>query len=199
MRALFLVISLTMAGCASNTAPSPDAESNIGFQFANEYLVGIGDALNIDVWRHDDISTNVTVRPDGKVTVPIAGEIMVGGKTPETIGKEIAEKLTNYIREPIVTVSVGGFGEDGYLTRVRITGAVGSPQSLPYRQGMTVMDVVLDAGGPSEFASPSGTILYRRDGTKLNVRLDRILRKGDLTTNYPIRPGDVVTVPERLF
>jgi len=124
---------------------------------------------------------------------------MVGDKTPGEVSDAITQSLAKFIRDPYVTVIVTSMGSDEYRSRVRVTGAVGSPQSLPYKQGMTVLDVVLQAGGPSEFANASKTVLFRRDGTRLDIDLDRLLEKGDMSTNYPMQPGDVITVPERAF
>jgi polysaccharide export outer membrane protein len=107
--------------------------------------------------------------------------------------------LSEYVREPVVTVTVTGMGSNEYLTRVRITGAVSGPSSIPYRPGMTVLDVILDAGGVTEFANPRRARIYRATGDRLDVRLDKILQDGDMSTNYALRPGDVITVPQRIF
>jgi len=187
-----------LGGCASNTAPPPAPESQSPI-FTDEYRIGVGDNLSINVWRNPDLSVDVPVRPDGKISVPLAGDVMVGGKTPTEVSDTITQSLAKFIRDPYVTVIVTGMGSDEYRSRVRVTGAVAAQQSLPYRQGMTVLDVVLQAGGPSEFANPSKTVLYRRDGTRLDIELDRLLNKGDMSTNYPLMPGDVITVPERAF
>ncbi len=196
--AIFVGALLSLCGCASNTAPPPQ-QMEQQLEFADEYVIGIGDNLQVNVWRHDDLSVSTPVRPDGKITVPIAGDVMVGGRTPEAVSEVIAADLQDYIRDPVVTVIVTNIGSAEYLSRVRVTGAVESPSSFLYRQGMTVMDAVLDAGGLTEFANASKANLYRATGERLNVRLDRILRKGDLSTNFPLRPGDVITVPERIF
>jgi polysaccharide export outer membrane protein len=193
-----MAIGLFVSGCASNTAPPP-GEPETAPEFAAEYRIGVGDNLNISVWRNPDLSVAVPVRPDGKVSVPLAGDVMVGGKTPDEVSSTITESLAKFIRDPYVTVIVTGMGSDEYRSRVRVTGAVGSPLSLPYRQGMTVLDVVLEAGGPNDFANLSKAVLYRRDGTRFDLDLDRLLKRGDMSTNYPLQPGDVITVPERAF
>jgi len=186
-----------LSGCATSTAPPPEPKS--APEFAAEYRIGVGDNLSINVWRNPDLSVQVPVRPDGKISVPLAGDVMVGGKTPEEVSKEITAKLETYIRDPYVTVIVTDMGSDAYRSRVRVTGAVVNPVSLPYRQGMTVLDVVLEAGGLTEFANASKATLYRRDGQSFSIDLDRILKRGDMTTNYSLQPGDVITVPERAF
>ena len=189
---------VTLYGCTTQTVPPPKDDS-VGPAFANEYRIGIGDNLKIDVYRNPDLSVSVTVRPDGKITVPVAGDVAVGGRTPEEVSKVVAAALSEYIRDPIVTTTVAGMGSNEFLTRVRVTGAVSKPTSMQYRNGMTVLDVILESGGVSEFASPSGTILYRASGEHLKIRLDRLLKGADMSTNYAVKPGDLITVPERLF
>lgn len=189
-----LAAALIIAGCAGPTAPPPDMQQ--APEFVDEYRIGIGDGLDIRVWRNPDLSVTVPVRPDGKISVPLAGDLMVGGQTPEEVAAMITERLATYIRDPNVTVIVT---EPGLRYRVRVTGAVNNPVTIPYSQGMTVLDVVLEAGGPNEFANPGRTMLYRADGQALPIDLGRILNRGDMSTNYPVGPGDTVTVPERAF
>ncbi len=193
-----LAMTLTIAACASTQPPPPEALQDVPV-FADEYRIGVGDDLRIDVWRNPDLSVAVPVRPDGKVTVPVAGDIEVGNLTPEQVSDRIETILSEYIREPIVTVTVTGMGSNEYLSRVRITGAVGSPSSMPYRPGMTVLDAILDSGGVTEFGNPRRAVLYRATGDRLDVRLDRILESGDMSTNFTLRPGDILTVPQRAF
>lgn len=195
---LSVAMMLIISGCSSTSPPPQDALESPP-AFADEYRIGIGDQLQVSVWQHPDLSVSVPVRPDGKITVPVAGDIPVGNLTPEGVADRIETILREYVREPVVTVTVTGMGSSEYLTRVRVTGAVSSQVSMPYRPGMTVLDVILDAGGVNEFANPRGTRIYRANGDRLDVRLDKILRQGDMSTNYELRPGDVVTVPQRLF
>ena len=195
---LAVVCIAFLGACASSIAPPPAATTaDVGF--ADEYLIGVGDTLSINVWRNADLSIEVPVRPDGKISVPLAGDIDVGNKTPEAVGANITELLSKFIRDPYVTVIVTTMGSDQYRSRVRVTGAVDSPLSTPYRQGMTVMDVVLEAGGLTEFANPSKATLFRKNGDRLPVDLRGILNRGDMSTNYALVPGDVITVPERAF
>jgi polysaccharide export outer membrane protein len=193
-----LTTLLALAGCAGGTgAPPPASQQTL--DFTDEYRIGVGDSVRVNVWRNADLSVTVPVRPDGKISVPLAGDVLVGGKTPEEVASVVTQRLTKFIRDPNVTVIVTEMGSDAFRSRVRVTGAVKNPVSIPYRQGMTVLDMVLEAGGVTEFAVPGRSKLYRRNGEHMEIDLDRILRKGDMSTNYPLVPGDVITVPERTF
>ncbi|MEM7096923.1 MAG: XrtA/PEP-CTERM system exopolysaccharide export protein [Pseudomonadota bacterium] len=193
----FVVLVFLMVGCASNRGEVALGSDISGF--VDEYLIGTGDVLNVNVWRHEDLSLTVPVRPDGKITMPLVGDIAVGNKTPESVGAEIKETLGEFIREPEVQVIVVQMGGDQYRSRVRVTGAVNRPLSAPFRQGMTVLDAVLEAGGASEFASLGRATLYRSSGERVKLDLRGILNKGDMRTNFVLAPGDVITIPERAF
>lgn len=200
---LVLCAAATLAACAtgrgSTEAPKIDPQA----QAVGTYRIGVDDQLQITVWQNPDLSVSVPVRPDGKITVPLIGDVMAGGKTPEEVSAEIKDKLQSYVRDPQVAVILTALRSHEYLSRVRVTGAVRTPVSLPYRQGMTVLDAVLAAGGTTEFAAPDRTELFREDRngvtTPYAIRLDKVLQQGDLATNYPVQPGDVVTVPMRAF
>ena len=201
---LLLMLSgfLLLAGCATQTGSTTAPKLNPQAQAVAAYQIGVDDELKISVWQNPDLDVSVPVRPDGKISVPLVGDIDAGGRTPEEVAAEIKEKLATFVRDPQVTVILTQLRSHEYLSRVRVTGAVRTPVSVPYRQGMTVLDAVLAAGGTNEFAAADNTELYRKegDGTRAYaVRLDRILQKGDLATNYPVQPGDVITVPERAF
>ncbi len=185
------------SACAS-TAPPPAAPA-AAWEFADEYRIGVGDSLRIYVWGNAEFSVTVPVRPDGKISVPLTGDIMVGGKTPEEVGTVITRRLRTFVRDPNVTVIVTDMASHAYRSRVRVTGAVSQPVSLQYRQGMPVLDLVLDAGGITDFANAGKSTLFRQDGEHLEIDLNRILSRGDMSTNYALRPGDVISVPERLF
>lgn len=195
-----------LAGCASgggaqNTAPPAPA---LETQAVDAYRIGVDDQVQVTVWRNPELGITVPVRPDGMISVPLIGDVLAGGRTPPEVAKDIQGKLADYVRDPQVAVILTQLRSHEYLSRVRVTGAVRQPVSLPYRPGMTVLDAVLAAGGPSDFAATDRADLHRqaRDGQTggtWRVRLDRILDRGELDTNYPVAPGDVVTVPERTF
>lgn len=202
MKAYVWIVALMLAAwhgaaLADSAATAPSAPLPV-----STYHIGVDDLVQVSVWRNPDLSVTVPVRPDGKISLPLVGDVDAGGRTPAEVSADIKQRLTAYIRDPQVAVILTELRSHEYLSRVRVTGAVRQPVSITYRQGMTVLDAVLAAGGTNEFASGDRTELYRKDGagTKtLEVRLDRIMKKGELATNYPVQPGDIITVPERAF
>lgn len=200
---LLLVLTILLSACTGlgglQSSPPPAASSAA----IEEYHIGVDDLVQVTVWQNPDLGVTVPVRPDGKITVPLVGDIAAGGHTPTEVAADIQDKLGAYVRDPQVAVILTELRSHEYLSRIRVTGAVRQPVSIPYRQGMTVLDAILAAGGVTEFAAADRSSLFRRNDnagtTTYSVRLDRILNQGDLTTNYPVAPGDVITVPERLL
>ncbi len=194
-----------MSGCGA--LPADQAKSGVqapepASSGAAVYKVGVDDELEVKVWRNEELSVKVPVRPDGKISVPLIGNVQAAGKTPEEIAGEIEQKLAFYVLDPKVTVILTALRSNEYLSRVRVTGAVEHPLSMPYRRGITVLDIILQAGGVNKFAAPDRTKVYRKAGNAtqvIPVKLGKILEKGELSTNIELRPGDVVTVPEGYF
>lgn len=185
------------AQAAESSAPPAAASAAV-----DTYKIGVDDIVQVSVWRNPELGITVPVRPDGMISVPLVGDVSAGGKTPAEVAKTIQEKLSTYVRDPQVAVILTELRSHEYLSRVRVTGAVRQPVSIPYRPGMTVLDAVLAAGGVTEFAAPNRSNLYRKtaEATKTyEVELDRILKRGDLSTNYDVAPGDVITIPERIL
>ena len=206
----FIIILLSMAvllvtACSSNISISEDSDllkDGGADGGAVNYTIGVDDTVQINVWKNPELSVSVPVRPDGRISMPLIGDIKAAGLEPETVAKNIRHKLSKFVRDPNVTVMVTGLQSHTYLTRLRVTGAVVKPSSMNYRPGMTVLDAILDAGGVNDFASPNNTKLYRKINGKthvINILLDDILNAGELKTNLELRPGDIITVPERLF
>lgn len=200
--AVFLALLLSgLVGCAAPQPPKNMPEETLGFDI-DDYRIGVGDNLKINVWRNDNLSVDVPVRPDGKISMPLLGDVLAADKSAEGLAADITEKLQKYVRNPQVTVIITNPASSDFQQRVRVTGAVQSPQSIPYRKGMTVLDLVLLAGGPNEFSAGNRSRLYRRVAGEVKIypiHLDAILHRGDLTTNYTLLPSDIVTVPERSF
>src|SRR5690606_8179166 len=165
-----------------------------------KYVVGPGDSLNIIVWRNPELSATVPVRPDGKFTSPLIEDMVAIGKNPTDLAREIEEKLKKYIQDPIVTVIVQGFAGPT-SEQIRVVGQAAQPQALPYRQNMTVLDVMIAVGGITEFASGNRAVLVRRseDNKEYQLRLRDLLKGGDVSANVEMLPGDVIIIPESWF
>lgn len=197
---VFASAALIISGCASSGGPvtqppKPDI-------VVTEYKIGINDQLSVQVWKSPELSVNVAVRPDGKISVPLLGDVVAANQSTERLATAISGGLEKYIRNPEVTVIVTNPLSGQYMQRVRITGAVERPISLNHAQGMTVLDLVLEAGGLTEFAVGNKAKLYRDYGDKVEVfpiYLDDILNKGRVDSNYELVPSDVVTIPEKVF
>jgi len=188
---------LLALNASAESPPVPDA-----LAATETYKIGVDDIVQVSVWRNPELGITVPVRPDGMISVPLIGDVLAGGHTPAEVGKAIQEKLAVFVRDPQVAVILTELRSHEFLSRVRVTGAVRQPVSIPYRQGMTVLDAVLAAGGTTEFAAPNRSNLYRKIGDTTKpyaVELDRILKRGDLSTNFHVAPGDVITIPERIL
>lgn len=197
---ILCVAAVLMAGCASSNRKltMPEAPSIEDQQ----YEIGVGDQISVQVWKSPELSVEVPVRPDGKISVPLIGDVIAAGENTEDLSATLAEGFSKYVRNPQVTVMVLNPSSGEYLRRVRVTGGVKAPLSLPHQQGMTVLDLVLQAGGLTEYAVGNKAKLYRKYGDKAEVfpiYLEDILQRGELKTNYILAPSDIVTVPERAF
>jgi polysaccharide export outer membrane protein len=190
-----LVLALT--GCA--TPPTDPAFQTDLPEY--EYIIGPGDSLNIFVWRNPEVSQTVTVRPDGKLSTPLVEDLVASGKTPTQLARELEEVLSTFIKDPLVTVIVGGF-TGRYDEQVRVIGEAASPQALPYKVNMTLLDVMIAVGGLTDFADGNQAVLARKvegDTVQTRVRLEDLIRDGDITANMDIRPGDILIIPEAWF
>jgi polysaccharide export outer membrane protein len=165
------------------------------------YLIGPGDSLQIFVWDHTDLTTTVQVRPDGRISTPLVEDLQAAGKSPTALAREIEMVLTEYVRSPVVTVIVQSFvGE--IEQQVRVVGQAAEPRALQYRQGMTVLDVVIAVGGLSEFAAGNrARIIRNMNGTptEIRVRLDDLLNGGKIEQNVRMLPGDVLIIPQSIL
>ncbi len=188
---------LALGGCATHGGQQP-IETQVT---DTQYLIGPGDAVNIIVWRNPEVSMSVPVRPDGKITTPLVEDLPAAGKTSTELARDIEKALAKYIQQPVVTVVVTNF-IGNYSEQIRVIGQATKPQALPYRRDMSLMDVMIAVGGTTEFAAGNRASLIRNVGGKqqrFNVRLDDLIKDGDISANVPMRPGDVLVIPESFF
>lgn len=197
-----LLFILLIGACSSSGKLPPKQAGTTPSVLIDAYKMSVGDQLQVTVWKNPELSFAAPIRPDGKIAVPLIGDVMAAGKEPEQLANLIRSQLTSYIKNPNVTVMLMNLQGQTFLSRIRVTGAVGQNMSLNYTPGMTVLDAVLEAGSVNQFADANNTKLHRRTrkGTETyNIRLKSILEDGDMRTNVMLLPGDVLTVPERLF
>ena len=165
------------------------------------YLVGPGDSVQVFVWRNPDVSGSFPVRPDGKMTMNLVEDLPASGKTPTQLARDIEKALSKYIQEPIVTVIVAG-GVGPYSQQVRVVGEAAKPQALNYREHMSLIDLMIDVGGLTDYAAGNKAYILRTENgkrTPLSVRLEDLIKGGDYSANVEIRPGDILVIPETLF
>jgi polysaccharide biosynthesis/export protein len=193
-----LALGLILSGCASQYPPvSPEFAKAVE---AN-YLIGPGDIANIIVWRNPELSMNVPVRPDGKINTPLVEDLPASGKTPNELARDIEKYLAKYIQSPVVTVIVTQF-VGPYSQQIRVIGEASKPQALPYRENMTLLDVMIAVGGITDFANGNKASILRAGGGKseqFGVRLKDLVKGGDLSTNVIMRPGDILVIPQSFF
>ncbi|MDM7859621.1 polysaccharide export protein [Alteromonas sp. ASW11-36] len=193
---------LLFAGCSSSTLPQATPRASLTTDVNNyQYLIGPGDNLTIFVWRNPEISGSFIVRPDGKVTTSLVEDIVVAGKTPTMLARELEEALSTYINSPRVTVSVNNFSGP-FSEQVRVIGEATNPRSVNYTQHMTLLDLMIQVGGLTEFADGNGAKLVRVVNGQQEVYeidIDDLIRKGDISKNTDILPGDIVIIPEAWY
>ncbi len=186
-----------LAGCASNDLPPAPASAEVDNY---SYIIGPGDTINVVVWRNPELSTSTPVRPDGKIAAPLVDELKVAGKNSIEVARDIEKVLSKYVRDPVVTVVVTGF-VGPYSQQIRVVGEAAKPQFLPYKQDMTLLDVMIAVGGLTDFADGnSATILRSAEGNKqYSVRLKDLIKRGDVSANVQVRPGDILIIPQSTF
>ena len=187
------------AGCGSSEPSVHELPWKSSSEY--DYVIGPGDELEIFVWRNPDLTRTVTVRPDGKISVPLVEDMAAADKTATQLAREIEGALSKYVRDPLVTVMVSEF-EGVYQNQVRVVGQATEPRALPYRDNMTLLDVMIAVGGITDFAAGNRATVTRTVGGKqktFRILIDDLLRDGDMSANVKIKPGDVIVVPEAWF
>ena len=204
-----LATALLVSGCAAGTGlaqpapavPGAPAGSPSGPNADSGYLIGAGDTLQVFVWRQPDLSVTVPVRPDGRISTPLVEDLVAVGKTPTQLAHEIEQALSEFVRSPEVNVIVqkfvGTFGD-----QIRVLGQAAQPKSVPYRDGLTLLDVMIEVGGLTQFAAGNRSHVVRTEGgktKKIHVKLNDLVNRGKVDENIPMKPGDVVIIPEAVF
>ena len=194
---ILAVLAVLLAGCSTPRYPAAPVDSA-----TNDYVYHIGpsDVVNVIVWRNPELSMAVPVRPDGKITTPLVDDLPALGKTPTDLERDMEKALGKYIRDPVVTIVVTNFVGPAN-EQVRVIGEATKPQVLPYRRDLTVLDVMIAVGGLTDFADGNGaTLLRASDGNKqYSVRLKDLIRRGDISANVEMKPGDVLIIPQSFF
>jgi polysaccharide export outer membrane protein len=194
------VVVATMTGCASQTKvseaplPPPPAQQS-------EYRIGPGDTLQVFVWNQPELTVTVPVRPDGMISTPLIEGVPAEGKTASQLGKDLEVALSEFVRNPKVSVMITSF-VGSYGDQIRVVGQAGRPQSLSYRANMTLLDVMIAVGGLAEFAAGNRAVVVRQEGDKqlrIPARLSDLINDGDISANLAMRPGDVLIIPESRF
>lgn len=203
---VFVGLAFSSSGCSlqrPNLPPQPKAgTSQSPSVLVDSYKMAVGDEIHISVWKNPELSLTEPIRPDGKISMPLVGDVKAVGLTPEQLATIIKRQLSSYIRAPNVTVILTSLQGHEFLSRIRVTGSVTKNISLAYHQGMTVLDAVLEAGSVDLYADSNNTKLHRRTKTgaeTYDIRLKDIMKNGDMRTNVMLMPGDIITVPERGF
>lgn len=192
------LIASAISACSTSgaLAPAPVTAATSGYN----YIIGPGDSLNIIVWRNPELSMSVPVRPDGKMSTPLVEAMEVQGKTSQDVAREVEKALSRYVRDPVVTVVVTSF-VGPYSEQIRVVGEAAKPQFLPYKQKMTLLDVMIAVGGLTDFADGNAASIVRAsEGDKrYSVRLKDLIKRGDISANVEMKPGDVLIIPQGWF
>lgn len=201
--AVFLVaLGTLLNGCAAQRGDwEADGEAASAHMETPSYLIGPGDVLNVFVWGNPDLTTTVPVRPDGRITTPLIEDVQASGKTPTQLAREMEARLARYIKNPQVTVTVTQF-VGRYSEQIRVVGQAAQPKTIPYRENMTLLDVVIAVGGLTDFAAGNRAVIVRAgrtDRTQLRVRLNDLIKEGDIKANVKMMPGDILIIPEAWF
>ena len=201
------ISALAISGCAgarSNGRTLPPATFVSSDDIAAEkYVIGPLDQLNVFVWRNPELTTKIQVRPDGMITTPLISDLVAAGKTPAQLADDIRSALSKYIDNPQVSVMVESF-QGTFAQSVRIVGATEKPAALPYRANMTLLDAMIEVGGLSQYAAGNRARLIRHDRNtgkqvEYDLKIARLLKKGDISANVRLEPGDVIIIPESMF
>jgi polysaccharide export outer membrane protein len=197
-----LVLAYVISACSSLTLPQATVHQSNTVDIASyKYLIGAGDVVNIFVWRNPEVSGTFTVRPDGMITTSLVEDIPVSGKTPTELARTIEEILATYLREPTVTVTVNNF-VGPFSEQIRVIGEASEPKSINYTQQMTLLDVMIQVGGLTEFADGNDALLVRVENgvqKQYEIYIEDLIKNGEIAANVDVLPGDIIVIPETWF
>jgi polysaccharide export outer membrane protein len=196
-RSVTIVATLMLAACGSvKYPPAPVSAATPEYR----YLIGPLDTVNIIVWRNPELSLSVPVRPDGFISVPLVEDLPAIGRNPTDLARDLEKALSKYSRDPVVTVVVTAF-TGAASEQIRIVGEATRPQAIPYRQNMTLLDVMIQVGGLTDFADGNGAVLVRgkESGKQYSVRIKDLIKRGDISANVDVKPGDILLIPQSWF
>lgn len=191
------MLAVALGACSTgNYPPAPTTSATPDYK----YLIGPLDTVNIVVWRNPELSMAVPVRPDGRITTPLVEDVQALGKNPAELARDLEKALGKFIRDPVVTVIVNNFNGP-FNEQIRVIGEAAKPQAVPYRQDMTMLDVMIMVGGLTDFADGNKAVLVRgsEKGQQYSVRLRDLVRRGDISANVDVRPGDILIIPQSWF
>ena len=199
--AIAACLALVLSGCSAPGSPAAAPKASV--QAASEYVIGPGDTLGIFVYRAPELSiAALPVRPDGRISVPLIPEVVDAGKTPVQLGNEIAQHLKEYVKDPLVTVMVQSF-VGPFDRQIRVIGQATEPLAIPYRDNMTVLDVMIAVKGLTRFAAGNRAVIVRHEPggheKTIRVHLDDLLKDGDISQNVALEPGDILIIPQSWF
>jgi polysaccharide export outer membrane protein len=199
VRLLAAGLVVVMAGCGGGQSLPP--ATAVSYDPSPDYFIGPLDSLSIFVWRNPELSQTVPVRPDGRISIPLVQDLVATGKTPTQLGSDIETQLKKFVQDPIVTVIVTSFNGP-YSRQVRVVGEAAHPQAIPYRDNMTLLDVMIESGGLTLYAAGNRSTIVRTVGDKetaFRVRIADLIKDGDVSANVQMLPGDVLIIPQAWF
>lgn len=198
--AIFMIL-LGLSGCATTNEYPPLEGGPAPVAVTPDYLIGAGDTVEIFVWRNEELSSSVTVRPDGKISTPLIEDVPASGKTPTQLARDMERELAVYVKNPVVTVMVAGF-VGPYSEQIRVVGEAANPQALAYRDQMTLLDLIIVVGGLTEFADGNNASIVRvvnGEWKQFGVRIDDLINEADISANAYLLPGDILIIPESWY
>jgi polysaccharide export outer membrane protein len=197
---VFLLVPLMFIGCASSGVKGTEVLTDNEFKDVqprvSEFVLGVGDSLDIAIYRNDDLKTSTKINPTGKIMFPLIGEVQAAGKSLSALRDELTERFSKYLVDPQISISVSSVQSQ----KVMVLGEVRNPGIYTYDADLTIMDAVAKAGGWTSDARTSNVLLLRKVSGKVSTKsmdMDAALESGSLSENLPLQRNDIVFVPTK--